>query len=69
MKVVPNRFSRDETCLILDMDMFAVAMLDEMALTPLAKTGDADNAMLVTEYCLESRNELSSGKVTDLIIT
>lgn len=69
IKVVPNRFQRDETAFLIDFDFVAVAMLDEMSLTPLAKTGDADKAFMVTEFCLEMRNEAASGKVTDLIIT
>ena len=69
LKVVPNRFQRDETAFVLDMDFLAIGMLDEMELTPLAKTSDSDAALLVTEYTLEVRNEAASGKVTDLIVT
>jgi len=66
LKVVPNRFQRDETALVLDMDMWALAELRPMQLNPLGKTGDNDKAQLLCEVTLVSRNEKASGKVTDL---
>ena len=66
LKVVPNRFMRDQTALILDMDYWATSFLRPIQLVDLAKTGDSEKRMMVTEYTLESRNELASGKVTDL---
>ena len=65
--VVPNRFSRDQTALVLDMDYWAVAYLRPFAQYPLAKTGDAERRQLLVEATLESRNEAASGKVTDLL--
>ena len=65
LKVVPNRFQRDQTVFVLDMDYLGVSMLREMKVTPLAKTGDNDKAQLVTEYTLCVKNEAASGKVTD----
>lgn len=67
--IVANRFQRDQTALILDMDYLAVSTLRDMKLTPLAKTGDSDRAMMLTEFTLEVQNEKASGKVTDLTIT
>lgn len=66
LKVVPNRFQRDETAFVLDMDYFAVSSLRNMELTPLAKTGDSDKAMLLSEFTLEVRNEAASAQVRDL---
>lgn len=66
LKVVPNRFQRDQTAFVLDMDLFALAELRPMQLTPLGKTGDNDKAQLLTEVTLVSRNEKGSGKITDL---
>ena len=63
--VVPNRFSRDETCFVLDMSMWAVAFLRPMHTIDLAKTGDAETKSLIAEYTLVSRNEAASGKVAD----
>ena len=66
LKIVANRFNRDRTALVLDMEMWAIAEFRAMSLTPLAKTGDNDKAQLLTELTLVSRNELASGKITDL---
>lgn len=64
--VVPNRFSRDQTCLILDMSMWAVGFLRPMHTFDLAKRGDADEMVILTEYTLESRNEAASAKIAGI---
>jgi hypothetical protein len=69
LKVVPNRFQRDRTAFVLDKDYWALAVLRDMETTPLAKTGDSDRAMMITEYCLESKNQAASGKITDILTT
>jgi hypothetical protein len=66
LEVVPNRFMRARDCLILEMEMWAVAWLRPYHLVDLAKTGDAEKKMLLAEYTLESRNEKASGGVFDL---
>ena len=66
LQVVTNRFSRAESALVLDMDMWAMATLREFEQTPLAKTGDSDRVQLISEYTLEARNEAASGGVFDL---
>ena len=66
LKVVPNRFQRDQTAFVLDMEYWAVSFLRPMELNPLAKTGDSEKRQMLTEYTLLSRNEGASGKVTDL---
>jgi hypothetical protein len=63
---VPNRFMRDRTALVLDMDYWSVNYLRKFENNEIAKTGDADKRQLVAEYTLVCRNELASGKVTDL---
>lgn len=65
LRVVPSRVQRDQTVLILDMDYLAVSFIDNMIIEPLAKTGDSDRSMIVSEYGLEVKNEAASGKVTD----
>jgi hypothetical protein len=65
-KVVPNRFNRDRTICVLDMDFWEVAYLRPFQSFPLAKVGDSDQRMILAEYALVSRNEAASGKVTDL---
>lgn len=64
--IVANRFQRDQTALVLDMEYLGVAFLRNMETEPLAKTGDADRTQLITEYTLEVKNEAASAKVTDL---
>ena len=68
LKVVANRFSRSRDCLILQMDMWAMATLPgrNMITFDLAKTGDTDRKELLCEYTLESRQEAASGGVFDL---
>ena len=65
-KIVANRFSRDRTLHLLMTDMFAVATLDPKHTENLAKTGDAEKAMIICEYTLESRNDSGSALVADL---
>lgn len=65
LKIVPNRFVRDRTVTILDMEYWAVAYLRPFQSFPLAKVGDSDQRMILAEYALESREEAASGKVTD----
>ena len=65
-KVVPNRFSRDRDLHVLQSDLWAVATLRPKKTEDLAKTGDAEKAMIITEYTLECRNEKGSAIVADL---
>ena len=64
--IVPDRFSRDVTALLIDWDYVAVSTLRNMERTPLAKTGDNDKELLICEYTLEVNNEAAHGKVTDI---
>jgi hypothetical protein len=68
LDIVPNRFQRARDVLVLQMDMWACAYLNgrKMVSTPLAKTGDSDLKVLLSEYALVSRNEAASGGVFDL---
>jgi hypothetical protein len=63
--VVPNRFQRDRTVFVLDMDYWAVAYLRPFTQHELAKTGDSMRRQLLCEATLVSRNEAASGKITD----
>ena len=66
LKVIPSRFQVQESMLVLQMDMWAMATLANFQETPLAKTGDSDRVQLLSEYTLEARNEAGSGIVADL---
>jgi hypothetical protein len=58
-KVVPNQFMRQRDVFILDMDMWAYAPLPGRSFTSfnMAKTGDSDAKVILTEWTLEARNE------------
>jgi hypothetical protein len=68
LRIVPNRFQRARDVLVLQMDMWGVAYLNgrKFVSTPVAKTGDSDARLLLSEYALEARNEKASGGVFDL---
>lgn len=68
LKVVPNRFQRDQTVLVLDMEYLGVATLRNMDVEALAKTGDSDRSMMTTEFTLVVKNEKASGKITDCTV-
>lgn len=66
VKIVPNRFQRTRDALVINSDLWAVGFLRPVKIEDLAKTGDAEKKMLITELTLESRNEAGSGGVFDL---
>ena len=66
LQVVPNRFSRDRDCYVLDMNYWGVAFLRDFTMHELSKTGDSEKRQLLVEATLESRNEAASGLVADL---
>jgi hypothetical protein len=66
VKIVPNRFQRDRTAMVIEKDKWAVAYLRPFRQEKLAKTGDSDKVHMLVEYTLEARNQKSSGKVADL---
>lgn len=66
LDVVPNRFSRSRSALIVDPGMWKLCYYQRFNTTDLAKTGHSDRKMLSVEYTLECCNEKSSGVVSDL---
>jgi hypothetical protein len=67
LKVIPNRFQRSRDVFVLEMDKWALAFLNgrNKLSIPLARTGDNERRMVVSEYCLVARNEKASGGVFD----
>lgn len=67
-----SRFTRgaattaDREVHVLTTDLWAVAELRAPFTTDLAKTGDAEKAIIVTEYTLMSKNEAGSALIADL---
>lgn len=66
LDIVPSRFNRDRTLLLLDMEYWAVAYLRTFRQWPIAKTGDAEKRQILAEWTLVAKNEKASGKVADL---
>jgi hypothetical protein len=66
LTIVPNRFMRTKTVLVLNPDFWAIASLRGFQMQRLGKTGDSDRAQIVGDYTLECRNEKASGKITDV---
>lgn len=67
-RVVPNQFMRQRDVYVLDMGMWAYAPLPGRSFSSfdMAKTGDSEAKVIVTEWTIEARNEKSSGGVFDL---
>lgn len=65
-RIVPNRFSRNRTCLVLDMDYWSVAYLRKVSQKEIARTGGSEKRFIDVEYCLVADNPNSSGKIADL---
>ncbi len=65
-KIVPNKFSRDRTLCGITSDLWAVSYLRPMQTIDLAKTGDNEKGMVLSEYTLECRNDAGSFVVADL---
>lgn len=63
--VVPDRFidSTKPYFYLVDYEYLAFAELDPIDVVPIAKTGDADKAMIVCEACLEVRSTDAHGAV------
>jgi len=72
LKFIPSRFVRgastaaDREVHVLDTDYWALTTLRPVQTVDLAKTGDAEKAMIIGEVTLEARNEAASGIVADL---
>ena len=66
VKIIPSRFSRDRTAMVVQKDMWSVDYLRPFKQEKLAKSGDSDKVHMITEYTLRCNNQLSSGKVADL---
>jgi hypothetical protein len=66
-KIVPNRFQRDRTALVLDMNYWSIHYLMPFNVTPLSKTGHSERRLLRVDFALCSKNEAASGAVADLL--
>lgn len=64
-KLVLNRYMRTRTIFCIDPDYVSVAFLDGIKMEDLAKTGDAEKKMLITEFCLVVENPDAHAKIQD----
>jgi hypothetical protein len=67
-RIVPNRFSRERSVLVITPNMWSVDYLRGFRQFPLAKTGDSEKRMLLVEYTLRASNPHASGIVADLTV-
>lgn len=65
-KIKLNRYMRTRTIFCIDPDYISVAVLDGIKFEELAKTGDANKGLLVTELCLVNDNPDAHAKIQDL---
>jgi Family of unknown function (DUF5309) len=66
IKVMPTRWNRNRTALLLDPEYVAVAYFRNFKTVDIATIGDAETKMIVVEYGLEMKNEKAHGKIADL---
>ena len=66
LKFMPSRWVRERSALLLDPEYWAVAYLRRFQTKEIAKIGDADTKMIISEWGLESRNEKANGIIADL---
>lgn len=65
-QIVANRFQPSNVAYVLDLEYWSVCYLDGIMTEELAKTGDSEHRMIVTELTLEARNPDSSAMVRTL---
>jgi uncharacterized protein DUF5309 len=66
IKVMPNRFQRERTALVIDPDYAEIAYLRQPQVKDLARTGDSERKYVVAEYALCVKNEKAHGVIADL---
>ena len=66
LAIVPNRFQRHRDAWLIDWEYVKVAYLRKFQQIPLAKTGDAENRMLIAEWCVKVTNQGACGLIADL---
>lgn len=71
VQFIPHRYLRSSgrTVLNIDPEMVKVSYLRKFVRFPLAKVGDADSRVILSEYTLEMSNEKAHGVVADLKTT
>ena len=63
-RVIPNRFDNTQTVKMIESDLWKMAVLRPLAISPLGKSGDTDKRLLNIEWTLECRQEAGNGSLT-----
>ena len=66
MKVVPDRFDNTQTIKIVETDLWKVATLRPLSVTPLGKSGDTTKRLINVEWTLECRAENGNGMINTI---
>lgn len=66
IKLKPHRYMRSRNCFLLDPDLVKVCYLRKFVRFPLAKSGDGETRVILSEYTLEVCNEKGLGIIRDL---
>lgn len=66
LRLVPHPYAFSRDCAIVDPSMLADALLDGYQTEALAKNGDNERFMMVSESTLEMKNEKAHGVVADI---
>jgi hypothetical protein len=69
LKVIPNRFQREQSAFVLDPEYWSVAYFRDFKQEDVAKTSDATKKALLVEYSLIAKNEAASGICADLTVS
>ena len=68
LSIIPNRWQRGKDGWFINWDMVKLAVLQPYMTEKLAKIGDFENAMMITEYTLVVINEAGLGLAADLTV-
>ncbi|KWV45674.1 head protein [Rhizobium altiplani] len=65
-QIIPHHFMSSTTVIAFDPSLWAVATVRGVRKVDIAKTGDSDKKMIITDLTLECRNEAGNGKIADV---
>lgn len=63
-RVVPDRFDNTQTVKMIESDLWKMAVLRPLAISPLGKSGDTEKRLLNIEWTLECRQEAGNAMLT-----
>lgn len=66
LDVVPNLWQREDDGFFLNFDSIDMGWFDRISTNAMAKNSDSDSRMIVADYCLIPRNELTIGIFADI---